>query len=1092
MKTNWIHKVIALFFGVSVGTALFAQENLPEFVLQNGHSGSVYSVAFSADGEILASGSDDNTVKLWEIASGRLLRTIEGHSDDVTSVAFSLDGKTLASGGEDNVVKLWEVASGRFLRIIEGHSNYVTSVAFSVDGKTLASGSLDNTVKLWGVTSGRLLHTLDGHSYNVNSVTFSSDGKTLASGRGDGVVKLWEVASGRLLRTIEGHSDDVRSVAFSVDGKTLASGSLDKTVKLWGVTSGRLLHTLYGHSYNVNSVAFSSDGKTLASGSQDKTVKLWEVASGRLLRTLDGHSSNVYSVAFSSDGKTLTSGGGDNVVKLWEVTSGRLLRTLEGSSNRVSSLALSASGKTLASGCKDFNRVMLWEIASGRLLRTLGEFEENGVWALAFSPDSKTLATGTKARKVILREVDSGRISRTLKADSDTVVIGGAAHIRSVAFSPDGKTLASTFHDRIITQRNNLLLWKIPSGSLLHTLEIGFSVSSVAFSTDGKILASGNEDFTKLWEVSSGRLLRTLEGHSHWVESVTFSSDGKILASGSADKAMKLWEVTSGRLLRTLDGHSDFVNSVAFSTDGKILASGSSDNTVKLWDVVSGRLLRTLIGHSDNITSVAFLVDGKTLVSGSDDTSIRFWRVEDGKLLAVSHAFDTGDYITYTPEGYYVASKGGEKFASWRIDNKIYSFEQYSERFNRPDIVATILAGGIPPSSDIRLAVNLPPELVWVNQFAQIQENRVEIILQYKGTSPLKEFDFVHNNKPVAIPSAQIPKGKQQTEIRVPLLLATSENTFLVRVRDEKDLKSDWVEGNFEYTLGAKGTKNIKESASTTTTLGNYGKKYAIIIGISDYLNLPKTSKKEGDLVDLKYAANDALAFKRFLENANLSGGQWEIHFFIDDSATTTKVDAALTDILTRANARDLIFIFFSGHGRSHPAREKDVYLLTHDFRLGDYRSGYSYSLLRDLISDTRAEHVLAFIDACRSGTIGFSSKGDQTQVPLSQKILGERLAQTPANRVIFTSGRGIQLSWEDETFKKSVFTHFLIKGLEGAAPEHKNPQFIDLGELADYVTKQVSEYTKTHPKMVSQIPMLWEKSGVTYEDFPMAIRKKN
>ncbi|MBS9385956.1 MAG: TonB family protein [Dolichospermum sp. BR01] len=294
---------------------------------------------------------------------GNLLQTLTGHSYSVISVAYSPDGQTLASGSYDNTIKLWDVKTGNLLQTLTGHSDYVNSVAYSPDGQTLASGSFDDTIKLWDVKTGNLLQTLTGDSSSVNSVAYSPDGQTLASGSHDNSIKLWNVKTGNLLQTLSGHSDCVWSVAYSPDGQTLASGSHDKTIKLWDVKTGNLLQTLTGHSYSVSSVAYSPDGQTLASGSSDKTIKLWDVKTGNLLQTFTGHSSWVYLVAYSPDGQTLASGSSDKTIKLWDVKTGNLLQTFTGHSELVNSVAYSPDGQTLASGSTD-RTIKIWQLVA--------------------------------------------------------------------------------------------------------------------------------------------------------------------------------------------------------------------------------------------------------------------------------------------------------------------------------------------------------------------------------------------------------------------------------------------------------------------------------------------------------------------------------------------------------------------------------------------------------------------------------------------------------------------------------------------------------------------------------------------------------
>jgi WD40 repeat protein/predicted Ser/Thr protein kinase len=283
----------------------------------SGHTDRVWSVALSQDGQTLVSGSQDDTIKVWNPTTGELSRTINAQAGSVRAVSLSADGKTLAAGNGDNSIKVWDLPTGKLRYTLSGHTGSVWSVALSRDGKTLVSGSQDNSIKVWNVETGKLVRTLTGHTGIVYDAILSPYEKTIVSASADKTIKVWDLETGRLLRSLAGHGDVVRSLTISPDGQTLASASWDRTLKIWNLQSGELLKTLEGHQDRIVSVAFSAEGKTLASASLDKTIKIWNPQTGTTLQTLSAHTDWVLSVA-SESAQVLVSGSKDKTIKIWQ------------------------------------------------------------------------------------------------------------------------------------------------------------------------------------------------------------------------------------------------------------------------------------------------------------------------------------------------------------------------------------------------------------------------------------------------------------------------------------------------------------------------------------------------------------------------------------------------------------------------------------------------------------------------------------------------------------------------------------------------------------------------------------------------------
>ena len=317
MKTKQFYIFILLLI-LTIYLPDTSAQDLPYTVFE-GHTDNIYSVTFSPDGQIIASASRDNTIRLWNASTGDTIRTLRGHRNGVNSVAFSPDGQIIASGSWDDTIRLWNASTGDTIRTLRGHRDNVYNVVFSPDGQIIASGSRDDTIRLWNASTGDTIRTLRGHRDSVYNVVFSPDGQIIASGSWDNTIRLWNASTGDTIRTLREHRNSVYSVAFSPDGQILASASADDTIRLWNASTGDTIRTLRGHRNSVYSVAFSPDGQILASASADATIRLWNASTGDTINTLTGHRGNVYSVAFSPGEQTVASGSEDDTIHLWKL-----------------------------------------------------------------------------------------------------------------------------------------------------------------------------------------------------------------------------------------------------------------------------------------------------------------------------------------------------------------------------------------------------------------------------------------------------------------------------------------------------------------------------------------------------------------------------------------------------------------------------------------------------------------------------------------------------------------------------------------------------------------------------------------------------
>lgn len=610
----------------TMGGAIVLWDTVPGAPAQRlgDHHGWVGVVAFSPDGQWLASGGDDHQVRVWDLASGEPRHILRAHSDHVRGLAFSPGGQLLATASDDHAIRLWDLERGGDPRCLEGHADRVRALAFNSNGWQLASGSDDHTITLWDVRTGGRIGRMEDHQEWVRALAFSPDGKVLASGSGDQTVRLWDPYTYKHIRTLPRRESAIWSLAFSPDGRSLVIGLEDHGVQIWG-TDGTPGPVLAGHHDRVRAVVYSPDGRLVASASDDQTIRLWDSATGERRGNLSGYRHDIWQVAYDPDGRLFALSRASGAVVVREVVAGALV-------------------PRFGSG-------------AGRGDRVGGD----RVVCATRGPGGRLVAIAGADGTIRVRETETGHVCAVLP--------GGDGRVRALAFSPDERFLASAGDDAWVR------LWDVGTSDRRADLqEHDRPVHALAFSPDSEFLVSGGDDGRVcLWETMGGTPVWARPGHPDRVRAVAFSPDGSRIACGGADRSIQVWDAATGGHLATLTSHTDWVRALVFLSGGQLLASAGDDHSVRLWDLgepltpdadgATGLRTQaskaevslaeaarvapgphaithsTVLGtHDDRVWSLACAPDGTTLASGAEDGTIALWDVPQRARTATVRA----------------------------------------------------------------------------------------------------------------------------------------------------------------------------------------------------------------------------------------------------------------------------------------------------------------------------------------------------------------------------------------------------------------------------------------------------------------------
>ncbi|WP_109830958.1 caspase family protein [Reichenbachiella versicolor] len=1035
-------------------------------VIQRGHEAALTTVAYSNDGKLIATGSKDQSIILWEVVSGRQLRSFTGHTKTISDIIFHPSQEVLISAAYDKKVIFWDYITGKKKKEIFTDF-WINSISISSDGTKLLLGGNNRMAQLIEIESQKLIQEfkVNKTQYGVQ-VAFKNE-QEIIIGQDNGLLITYDISSGI-------PTDTIRNITPSSCGGCWAHFDIKRDSILYASKSG--FQTLTGKQNtqlsnkkieSLKSVGLSKKHYFL---NYEKQVKVFDFQNNNNATFQHGEEV-INDASFNPDGSQLVTVSNDQTAKIWNVKTNELITKLQGYQSAQTNRGLpfeknsylhshinrylALKNKRLISPDEKWmiighqpDGAYLMSLETGRIAQLLGE---HYIVSYVFTSDSRHIITGDIKGNVVLWEVNTGKKVMSFEGHREIVF--------DIAISKNKQLLATG------SWEGSAILWNLETGELIKRYPFDQNspfVLSFAHK-DNYLLIGGLGKTFQLIELDSGLPAKKFVGHTDIVNSLQVK--GSEFISSSSDGTVKIWNTNTGLIERKLKGHTGPINQVIYDNHDQYIITGGKDKNIVLWNAKTFEEIRKFQGHEGEITGIQLIQDDRILVSSSLDGTTRFWDLEKGIELFSHIVFDKNNWLSKTSSGYFDATQFAKKYVYFVEGLETYGLDQFFEKYYQPDILRKSLTEGTKTFQNNYLKNQLkespPPKVEIVSPKPRESTDResIEVIVKITNMGQgIDELRVMHNGKRIS----------------------TIDNVSFDNVKPGKSIyesiKLNLVSGNNKVTISAFNTDRI-ESKNTQIEVIRKSKIeeitcHVVCIGINKYRN---------PTLNLNYAKNDAESFKKTIKEKGKNLFDHINYYSVyDNDASKANILKTLDLVASRAKPQDVLYFYYAGHGSAIDG--EFFFVPTENVRLYDLKKLKTYALNAKTIQNKLAEipalKQLVIIDACQSGTSAdqFASRGAEEEKAMAQ------LSRSSGVHVLAASGSE-QFASEFDELGHGLFTYVLLEALSGKADGAPKDGKVTIYELKSFIDDQVPEYSQKY-KSKPQFPVTYSQG----QDFPIVI----